>query len=895
MFNQSVVIRIKAEIKGFTNSLRVAGANYKHFTQTLERSSSARAALEEIGTGFFKIGVAAGAATGLVVKAAADWEYAMSGVAKAVTGSDEELRKLNDDLRELARNLPTAHEEIAALALQAGQLGIATKDISKFTETMIKLEETTNLTAEEASESTARIMNAMGVSSTEIDRMSAALVKLGINGASTERDILEMTKYLAGAAGTIGATVQDTMGLANALSSIGLEAEAGGSALSRVMLRIEQVTKTNDKSLKMWADTAGLSVQDFKKAWEADPIELLNTFTKGLARLEKEGGSAVGRLRDLSQTDIRVTRALLTMANSGDVVTESLANAAEGWEKNAELERAYGERVETATFQMRVAWNKVRDAMIDVGESGLPVLKDTLEIVAALVDGFSELPGGVKETTLRVAALTTAVTLGMFAMMKFKVATTTMKANMIELGIATDATYKKMMLMRGAAGFAGVGLMSIAPEANKASDGLGDLLGVLGAAATGFAVGGPWGAAIGGAAGLMTNFATNTADAKEQVAALTQTLDEQTGALTKDTKAKIARAIVDSGARDAGAKLGLDLETLTNAAMGDFTAINKVTAKMSEARKGIDESFKAGAGWDQETYNALSKINEVLTQQEGALADAKQGWEEALEIARVAEGDFVVVADALAEATGNATMYQTAFSQIPEEVKTEIKQKGAKSSQEAIEALATAYGLTPEQVKTELILMQPPGDNSIDAWQEKLRRLGATKITPKMRLDANQALADLSRMRSIMDALSRGYSGKLRVTGTTKQAEGSVLDFYANGGVRESHVAQIAPAGAWRVWAEPETGGEAYIPLSPAKRDRSLQIWQETGRRLGAIKSFADGGITGGKPGVAMEARLVSGSLRLIGTDIAELVDARVIVGVNANNDYQSSRRRAGR
>lgn len=46
----------------------------------------------------------------------------------------------------------------------------------------------------------------------------------------------------------------------------------------------------------------------------------------------------------------------------------------------------------------------------------------------------------------------------------------------------------------------------------------------------------------------------------------------------------------------------------------------------------------------------------------------------------------------------------------------------------------------------------------------------------------------------------------------------------------------------YRVFAEPETEGEAYIPLAASKRSRSLDIWRETGRRLGA---FGDGGISG--------------------------------------------------
>lgn len=76
-------------------------------------------------------------------------------------------------------------------------------------------------------------------------------------------------------------------------------------------------------------------------------------------------------------------------------------------------------------------------------------------------------------------------------------------------------------------------------------------------------------------------------------------------------------------------------------------------------------------------------------------------------------------------------------------------------------------------------------------------------------------------------------------TGGVTKADGGLVDYYADGGMRENHLAEIAPAGAWRVWAEPETGGEAYIPLAPSKRARSLAVWEETGKRL---QAFASGG-----------------------------------------------------
>ncbi|CAM5491467.1 hypothetical protein GCM10010390_65990 [Streptomyces mordarskii] len=99
--------------------------------------------------------------------------------------------------------------------------------------------------------------------------------------------------------------------------------------------------------------------------------------------------------------------------------------------------------------------------------------------------------------------------------------------------------------------------------------------------------------------------------------------------------------------------------------------------------------------------------------------------------------------------------------------------------------------------------------------------------------------------------------------GALGKADGGIVDYYANGGIQrggvrrfaggaENHVAQIAPGGSWRVWAEEETGGEAYIPLAPWKRRRSRAIAEETVRRLGGkgiawanggIQQFASGGM----------------------------------------------------
>lgn len=65
---------------------------------------------------------------------------------------------------------------------------------------------------------------------------------------------------------------------------------------------------------------------------------------------------------------------------------------------------------------------------------------------------------------------------------------------------------------------------------------------------------------------------------------------------------------------------------------------------------------------------------------------------------------------------------------------------------------------------------------------------------------------------------------------------------FANGGMLPKQ-AKIQSPGTLVQWAEPETGGEAFIPLGRNKRDQALDVWREVGRRFGMI-AFNNGGIT---------------------------------------------------
>lgn len=153
-------------------------------------------------------------------------------------------------------------------------------------------------------------------------------------------------------------------------------------------------------------------------------------------------------------------------------------------------------------------------------------------------------------------------------------------------------------------------------------------------------------------------------------------------------------------------------------------------------------------------------------------------------------------------------------------------------------------------------------DGNNDAANAKLDAIKAAidGYSPYVNINANDYVS--SKMEGIKAAWN-GQTWYVNIVGQysqsggpSAQADGSVLSFYAGGGFhRERHVAQIAPAGAWRVWAEPETGGEGYIPLAKSKRKRSEAILGRIADIFGgtyipgAATPYATGGVGGAAAG----------------------------------------------
>ena len=352
------------KLKDIQAQLNNTGKKLEEFGTKVQNSGKK---IEEAGKKMSAFSLATGTALITSAKSAIDFEDAFTGVEKTVDGTAEQMEELKQGIRDMAKEIPSSTTEISAVAEAAGQLGIKTEDILSFTKVMIDLGNSTNLSAEEAASSLAKFANITKMSAKDYDKLGSTIVALGNNFATTESDIVEMSTRLAATGELAGLSEPQILAMATAMSSVGIEAEAGGSAMSKLLKQIQVACETGSDDLKDFAKVAGMSVDDFKKAFEKDAVSALTAFISGLNDTERNGKSAISILDDMGIKEVRLSNTILSLANASDVMTDAVKVGSEAWKDNTALTNEANKRYDTLKSKLTMAINKIKDQAITIG------------------------------------------------------------------------------------------------------------------------------------------------------------------------------------------------------------------------------------------------------------------------------------------------------------------------------------------------------------------------------------------------------------------------------------------------------------------------------------------------------------------------------------------------
>lgn len=341
-------------------------------------------------------------------KSAIDFESAFAGVEKTVDGTAEQMASLKQGIRDMSKEIPSSATEISAVAEAAGQLGIQTDNILGFSKVMIDMGNSTNLSADEAATALAKFANITNMSANDYSRLGAVIVDLGNNFATTEKDIVEMGTRLAATGELTGLSQAQIMSLATAMSSVGLEAEAGGSAMSKLLKNIQLATETGSDDLKTFASVANMSVSDFKKSFEEDAVKALTAFIGGLNDTERNGKSAIAILDDMGITEVRMSNTILSLANSSGLLNNAINIGNKAWQENTALTNEANKRYETTESKLKTTINKLKDFGTTIGNKLLPSVNRILDGSDKWIKKLEKLDDATLDNIIRIGLFVAA-------------------------------------------------------------------------------------------------------------------------------------------------------------------------------------------------------------------------------------------------------------------------------------------------------------------------------------------------------------------------------------------------------------------------------------------------------------------------------------------------------
>lgn len=322
-------------------------------------------------------------------QASMDFESAITGVAKTTDLTDEELAAMSDSIKALSTEIPATTEEIAAVAEAAGQLGIQKDALLDFTEIMTMLGTATNMTADEAATSLARFANITGMATDNYGRLGSVIVDLGNNFATTESEIVAMGTRLASAGKLAGLTEPEIMALAAAMSSVGIEADAGGTAMTQTLNAIEKAVAKGGDDLAEFARIAGMSSEEFSSAWKNDAMSALTSFIGGLGKLDEQGESTVLVLEDLGLTGIRQSNMLKALGLAADQMTGAVNTANTAWQQNTALTNEANKRYATAQSRLTMMQNAYNNLKVAIGDAYTPALSEAYGVGTKVLNSIT--------------------------------------------------------------------------------------------------------------------------------------------------------------------------------------------------------------------------------------------------------------------------------------------------------------------------------------------------------------------------------------------------------------------------------------------------------------------------------------------------------------------------
>ncbi|GAA1154962.1 phage tail tape measure protein [Nocardioides aquiterrae] len=649
MVDRSVVYRFVGDFKSLSAGLATAGRNVAELgtkMTALDRNGAKmRAGLTAVGSTAGKVGLVAAAGVGVFIASAARFDKSMSAVQAATHETAGNMEFLRAAAIKAGADTVYSATEAAGAIEELAKAGVSTQDIlSGGLSGALSLAAAGGLEVADAAGIAAIAMQQFGLSGAQIPHVADLLAAGAGKAMGSVSDLGMALKQSGLVASQAGLSIEETTGALAAMASAGLLGSDAGTSLKQAILSLESPTTKAQGVLEQY----GISIYDANGQMRSmtNIAGQLQAAFKGKSDAERNAALAT----IFGSDAIRVANVLYQQGAEGiqDWITK--VN-----DQGAAAETA-GKRLDNLAGDIEQLKGSLETMFIGTGEGAQGPLRKLTQGLTDNINAFNDLPGPAHDATLALAGLTAVLGGGVWTTGKVVSGISSTSEALTNLGVSSERAEKSSrLLFRGLGTAAGLGLFALGAE--NASTAVGALETALGGALTGFSLGGPWGAAIGGATGLLGGFATANRDAAANVDALTASLDQQTGALTENTRTTIANILEKEGSLKAARELGIGLDLITDATLGNAQAM----AQLEQIH----------AAWVDSLHTGSQESKDAAYDQWGAWQTLLKGMGEGTHDLEEARAGQSRLSEATDKTTGSTKTYGVAARQSAQASKQE--------------------------------------------------------------------------------------------------------------------------------------------------------------------------------------------------------------------------------
>ncbi|MDE1453256.1 phage tail tape measure protein [Bacillus paralicheniformis] len=383
--------RVTKQFENTTNSTRRAAGVFSVFKRNSGEVSKELNAVYQsastAGKALSAIGAAGAFGIGMTVKAAADFEKAMSRVGALANATNDQMADLTQTARHLGATTQYTDGQVAEGMQYLAMAGYKTNQIIGAMPGLLATAAAGQTDLGVTADIVSDILTEFHIKAEDTNRVADAMAYTFTNSNATLQEIGQTMKYAAPAAKTAGLSMEELAAATGIMANSGIKADMAGTALRATLTRLSSPPKQAGNAI----DELGLKVTDStgKLRPLADIIGQINEKTKDYTETEK--------IRIAKQlAGQHALSGFITLMHAGKDKIQEFTKEIEG--SGGTAERVAKKQMDNLAGSIEYLKSALNNAVITLGNQFIPVIRATTDGLTKFVTWFDSLPPSVART-----------------------------------------------------------------------------------------------------------------------------------------------------------------------------------------------------------------------------------------------------------------------------------------------------------------------------------------------------------------------------------------------------------------------------------------------------------------------------------------------------------------